>query len=183
MTRDEAYKILTKYITSQNLFRHALATEMVMRALAPKFEGDVETWGIVGLLHDADYELCKDHPENHGLLLFENEKNIPQDIMYAIKSHNYADTKVMPIGKMDWSITCCDELAALIVAAAKAHPDKKLASLTVEYVINRIRQKDFAKGAKRDALYLCQEKLGIPLEEFVTIALIAIQTISSQLDL
>lgn len=84
---------------------------------------------------------------------------------------------------MDWAIYCCDQLTGLIVAAALVHPDKKLASLNVEFILNRMKQKDFAKGATREQILLCEEKLGIPLNEFIDITLHAMQGISKDLEL
>lgn len=184
MTRETAYHILTKHLTNPNLLKHCLATEATMRALAPLFAGDVDEWGITGLLHDADYEKAKGHPEKHGLLLFELEPNaIPSRIEHAIEAHNYEFTKIKPESPMDWAIYCCDQLTGLIVAATLVHPDKKLASVTPEFVINRMKKKDFAKGANRQAIYLCEEKLGIPLEQFVEITLKAMQKIHKELGL
>ncbi len=184
MIRATAWEILNKYLTNPNLIKHCLATEVTMRALAPRFQGDVDEWGVTGLLHDADYEKAKGHPEKHGLLLFKLEPNsIPTVIEHAIESHNYEYTKVMPESPMDWGIYCCDQLTGLIVASALIHPDKKLASLTVEFILNRMKQKDFAKGANREAILMCQEKLGIPLEEFVKITLTAMQGIHEELSL
>ena len=183
MTREAAYTILTKYLKNPNLIKHCLAAEVTMRALAKKFGEDEELWGITGLLHDADYEMAKDTPEKHGLLLFEHEKNIPEDIAYAIKSHNYEYTKVNPETKMDWAITCCDQLTGLIVAAALVRPDKKLASLTTDSILKRMNEKSFAKGAHREPILLCEEKLGIPLKEFVSVTLKSMQEINSELGL
>lgn len=184
MTRETAYHILTKHLSNQNLLKHCLAAEATMRALAPKFSGDVNEWGITGLLHDADYEESKGNPEKHGMLLFELEPNsIPTYIEHAIKAHNYEFTKVAPESPMDWAIYCCDQLTGLIVAATLIHPDKKLASVTPEFVINRMKKKDFAKGANRESIYLCEEKLGIPLQEFVAITLTAMQEIHEELGL
>ncbi|SRR5260221_1665686 len=184
MTRQTAYQILTKHLTNPNLIKHSLAAEATMRALALRLGGGVEEWGITGLLHDADYDKSKGHPEKHGMLLFKLEPNsIPTNIEHAIQAHNYEFTNVIPKNTLDWAITCCDQLTGLIVAAALIHPDKKLASLTTEFVLNRMKQKDFAKGAKRDPIYLCTEKLKIPLEEFVTITLKAMQDIHEELGL
>lgn len=183
MTREEAYTILTKYLTNKNLIKHCLAAEVTMRALAKKFGEDEETWGITGLLHDADYEMAKDTPEKHGLLLFEHEKNIPNNIAHAIKSHNFEYTKVMPVNKMDWAITCCDQLTGLIVAAALVRPDKKLASVNTDSILKKMGDKAFARGAKREPILLCEEKLGIPLKEFIQITLTAMQKISDPLGL
>jgi len=192
MTREEAYKILIKYIKTPNLIKHCLATEVVMKALyrhfyqnTPEYSLDAEnTWGITGLLHDADYELCKGRPEIHGILLIDKEGDkIPTEIAYAIKAHNYERTLVLPKSLLDWSIACCDQLTGLIVAATLIHPDKKLAPVTVEYVMNRYKDKSFAKGAHRESVEKCEEKLGIPLPEFIQISLGAMQSIHADLGL
>lgn len=189
MTRNEAKGILDKYLTNKNLIKHSLAAEATMKAIYRHLypEGnalDEEKWGIVGLLHDADYEMAKGHPEQHGLLLFEKEPTaIPQDIAHAIKAHNYAYTHVAPLSKMDWAIACADQLTGLIVAAALVHPDKKLASITPEFVLSRMKEKSFAKGAMREPILLCNEKLGIPLESFVALVLTAMQGIHNELEL
>lgn len=189
MTRNDAYKILTTYLKNTNLIKHCLATETTMKALYNKLKSKLpdnqteSSWGIVGLLHDADYELAKGKPEVHGLLLFEKEKEIPEDIAHAIKSHNFENTKVIPKSLMDWAITCCDQLTGLIVAGSLVHPDKKLASLTPEFILKRMKEKSFAKGADRKPILMCEEKLGIPLKEFVAINLKAMQSISKDLGL
>lgn len=182
MTRKLAEEILHKYLTNPNLIKHCLAAEAAMRALARYFGEDEEKWGITGLLHDADYEMSKGFPEKHGKLLFEKEPNtIPSDIEYAIKSHNYENTNVMPKSKMDWAITCCDQLTGLIIACTLVTPEKKLPLLTNEFVMKKMRSSGFAKGADRKQIYLCEEKLGIPLIEFVTIILVAMQGIHEEL--
>jgi len=138
MNREKAYQILTAYLKNKNLIKHCLAAEAVMKALYSRLKlrnpnessfakATADTWGITGLLHDADYELAKGKPEVHGLLLFEKEPNkIPEDIAHAIISRNFENTKVMPESLMDWAITCCDQLTGLIVACALVYPDKKL---------------------------------------------------------
>ncbi|HXS14819.1 MAG TPA: HD domain-containing protein [Candidatus Saccharimonadales bacterium] len=184
MTRQSAWEILSKYLTNPTLIKHCLATEATMRALATRFDDDVDVWGITGLLHDADYEKSKGHPEEHGVLLFKFEPNaIPTVIEHAIEAHNYTYTNIMPESKMDWAITCCDQLTGIIYAAALTQKDKKLSSLTVDFVTEKLRQKDFALGANRDAIYLCEEKLGIPLGEFVGITLTAMQGVHEELGL
>lgn len=191
LTRDDAYQILTNYVKSPNLLKHSLATEATMKALYRRlYQGSSynpaveETWGITGLLHDADYELCKGRPEMHGILIIEKEgRKIPEDIAYAIKAHNYERTLVLPKSLLDWSIACCDQLTGLIIAAALIHPDKKLSSLTTDFILNKYKEKSFAKGADRRSIEKCQEKLNIPLPEFVDITLKAMQEISDQLGL
>lgn len=189
MTRDEAYQILTKYLKNPNLLKHSLATEAAMKALytylhKDDFSEEEQTkWGITGLMHDADYELMpKDHPEQHGMLLFEKESHIPDDIAHAIKAHNFENTKVTPETQMAWAITSCDQLTGLIVACALVRPEKTLASVTVESVIKKFNTPAFAKGAQRHMIQHC-EKLGIPLPEFVTIVLKAMQEIHKEMGL
>jgi len=141
-------------------------------------------WGTVGLLHDADYELTKDNVEKHGIVLEEKEGDkIPKDVMRAIQSHNGDRNGVHPENLMEWAIYCCDELTGLIVAGALIHPDKKLDSLSVEFIQNRMGEKSFARGADREMIKKCEEKLGIPLSEFIDINLKAMQTISKELGL
>lgn len=184
MTRDEAYKILTDLVKNQNLVKHHLATETVMRALAKHFGEDEEKWGLTGLLHDADYELTKDKPERHTIELEERiGSELQSDVMRAIKSHNREYTKVEPQTKMEWGIYTCDELTGLIVAAALIHPDKKLNLIDVDFILRRFDEPAFARGANRAQIILCDEKLGIPLREFVGIALKAMQGVDKDLGL
>ncbi len=189
MTRDEAYKILKSLIKNQNLIKHHLACEAVMKVLYRKFTPqasqnlkDEEKWGIVGLLHDADYELSRNHPEKHTLILEEKiGSNLPADVMYAIKSHNFANNKVLPKSAMDWSIYCADELTGLIIAATLVNPDKKLASVTTDFVINRFNEPSFARGANRDQILACEDKLKIPIRDFIELSLKAMRLISNEL--
>jgi len=189
MTRDEAYQILTDLVKNKNLIKHHLACEAAMKSLykriSPKPTIEEEAnWGLVGLLHDADYELCRDHPEKHTLILEEKigEKIDPR-LMYAIKSHNFAYNGFEPKSYMDWGIYCCDELTGLIIAAALVHPDKKLGPLTVDFIVNRFNSASFAKGANREQIKTCEKELGIPLKEFIEIVLRAMQGISGSLGL
>lgn len=189
MNREKAYEILRTLIKNENLIKHHLACEASMRALYKRLnkdqtKQDEEKWGIVGLLHDADYELTKGHPEKHTLVLEEKiGTKLPPDVMYAIKSHNWTSNGVEPKSKMDWSIYCCDELTGLIIAAALIHPDKKLMSLNRDFILNRFNEQSFAKGANRDQIIVCERELNIPLNEFIDIILSAMQGISSSLGL
>ena len=191
MNREEAYKTLTKFIKNKNLIKHHLACEAVMKVLYKKFTPsanqnpqDEEKWGIVGLLHDADYELTRNHPEKHSLVLEEKigSKLLPE-VMYAIKAHNFANNKILPKSAMDWSLYCADELTGLIIAATLVNPDKKLSSVTTDFVINRFNEPSFAKGANRDQILACEEKLGIPIRDFIDLSLKAMQLISTELGL
>lgn len=191
MNREEAYKTLTKLIKNQNLIKHHLACEAVMKVLYRKFTPlanqnpqDEEKWGTVGLLHDADYELTRNHPEKHTLILEEKiGSKLAPEVMYAIMSHNFANNKVLPKSAMDWSIYCADELTGLIIAATLVNPDRKLASVTTDFVINRFNESSFARGANRDQILACEDKLKMPIRDFIELSLKAMQLISNELGL
>lgn len=193
MTRNEAHILLTKYLTNKNLIKHSLAAEANMKALYRKLtpasdqtQEDEEKWGITGLLHDVDYEVCQKNGDvlQHGTLSFVPEKDtIPADILHGIQAHAFEYSKIMPESKMDWAITTCDQLTGLVTACALVRPDKKLASLTSESVLKKFNQKAFAAGADRQMIGLCEEKLGIPLPEFIAITLTAMQKIHNELGL
>lgn len=187
MTREEALKILHQNMENQNLRRHCYAVEAVMRALARKLGGDEEKWGLVGLLHDGDYEKTKETPEKHTILMHQWLKEAgvtDKEILQAILSHNYVHTnKNKPATKMEWALYCCDELTGFIVATALVKPDKKLDSVRVKSVLKKFPQKSFAAAVDRNQIKMCEEKLNIPLEKFVKIALEAMQTISEDLGL
>jgi hypothetical protein len=193
MSRDEAYQLLTKYLTNKNLIKHSLAAEAAMKGiyhhLTPKDQQtpeDEEKWGITGLLHDVDYEVSQKNGdvEQHGTLTFVPEKDtIPADILHGIQAHAFEYSKVMPESPMDWAITACDQLTGLITACTLVRPDKKLASVTVESVQKKFGQKAFAAGASRDAILFCESKLEIPLKDFIEITLQAMQAISDDLGL
>lgn len=187
MNSEEAFRILNQHLKNKNLIKHSLAAQAAMKSLCkylnPKStEEEIEKWGITGLLHDGDYEETANTPEKHGVLITE-QVELPKEIAHAINSHNFQNTKVEPVSPMDWSITCCDQLTGLIVAATLISPTKKLADVTSEFVLKRFGEKAFARGADRNVIKMCEEKLGIPLNEFIDITLSAMQTISGELGL
>lgn len=191
MTREKAYEILKEFIKSPNLIKHHLAAEATMRGLAKYFGAkgsniNVEDWGLVGLLHDADYEETKDTPEKHTAVLEEKLKNdLRPEILNAIKAHAYGYNKngVEPKSYMDWAIYTCDELTGFIIACALVRPDKKLASVDKEIVLKKLKEPGFARAVDRNQIRMCEEKLGIPLEQFIKIALESMQKISDELGL
>lgn len=186
MNREQAFTLLTKYLTNQNLIKHCLACEAAMRALAPRFNGDPEEWGITGLLHDVDYQVAQEEGklDQHGTLIFEKEPGvIPEKIAHGIKAHAWQFTHIMPESPMDWGIACVDQLTGLITAAALVRPEKQLTPLTKETILKRFGEKAFAKGARRESIQDCEENLGIPLDEFIDIVLKAMQGIHEELGL
>jgi len=193
MDRARAFQILTANIKNPNLIKHHLAAEAVMKALYKRLtdqssyaKATEDKWGIVGLLHDADYEETKDMPEKHTAILEEKiGKELEPEVLYAIKSHayNYNPNGVEPKSAMDWSMYCCDELTGFIIATALVKPDKKLSSVDVDSVLKKMKDPSFARAVDRNQIKSCEEKLKIPLNEFVEIALKSMQSISNDLGL
>ncbi len=186
ITREQAWKLLTEKMQNQNLRRHSLSVEVVMRALAKHFQADAEKWGIVGLLHDGDYELTKDDPVNHAKLMANWVRELGEtdsELLAGIESHGWFHQGKLPQTRMQWALFCCDELTGLIVACALVLPSKHLSDLSVPSVLKKFPQKSFAAGVKREDIQMCEEKLGIKLEEFVKISLSAMQSIASEIGL
>jgi uncharacterized protein len=192
MNREEAYNLLTIYLTNKNLIKHSLACEAGMKAIYKKLhthDYDEQTendWGITGLLHDVDYEIAQNENllDKHGLLIFEREPTVfPDHIAHGIKAHNFENTRVLPENDLDWAIACVDQLTGLITAVALVRPEKSLSSVTTESVLKKFPNPSFAKGANREAIARCEKKLGIPLDEFITITITAMQSIHDELGL
>lgn len=181
MTRQEAYDITKPRFKNKNLFKHVLAVEAVMRELADFLGKDVEKWGLVGLLHDLDYEETVNDPDRHTLVTEEllRQYNLDDDIIYAIKCHN---NKAPIKSTMDRALYAADPVTGLVVAATLMHPDKKLGSVDAEFVLRRFREKSFARGANREQIASCSE-LGLSLEQFTEISVRAMQKIHKELGL
>ncbi len=184
MNREESYKLLKENLFNNNLLKHCLAVEAIMRGLAEKLGGSPEIWGIAGLLHDIDYEQTKDDALKHSLIGAEMLKNLgfSDEIVEAVKTHNEAHS-IAPEGLMAKSLFVCDPMSGLIVAATLVLPSKNIKELTVENVLNRFKEKAFARGANREIIKQCEPLLGLPLEEFAKISLEAMKGISKQLEL
>jgi len=162
-----------------------LATEAIMRSLAKHFGEDEEVWGLAGLLHDLDMEIVdyRKNPEKQGIVGAEilEKMGVNKVITEAIKAHNEATGKIRET-RIEKAIFCTDPLTGLIVAATLVLPSKKLADLTIENVLNRFKEKSFAKGANREIIRSSAE-IGLSLEDFVKIGLEAMQKISQALGL
>ncbi len=175
MDRQQAYELARSKFSNQNLFKHVLAVEAVMRGLAAHFGEDQERWGLAGLLHDLDYEQTMNDPDRHTLVTEEilRPYHLHPEIIEAIKCHNDKAPRTKLIGK---AIYAADPVTGLIVAAALMHPEKKLKSIDVEFVLRRFKEKRFAAGANRDQIKTCED-MGLSLEQFLGIALAAMQGI------
>lgn len=184
MTRDEALELLKQNIQNQNLIKHSLAVEAVMRALARHFGEDEEKWGLAGLLHDIDYEKTKENPKEHSLFSAKILKDlgVSEEICQAVKVHNEAHG-ILPKSLMEKSLFVVDPLTGLIVAAVLVLPSKKIIDLTVENILNRFKEKSFARGANREIIKCAEKFLNLKLEDFVKLGLEAMQKINKELGL
>ncbi len=186
MNKAQALELLNTHIQNQNLRRHCLAVGTVMRALAKRLGGDEDLWEVLGIIHDSDWEEAKDSPDKHTLITLQRLKKIGETgpLIHAMQSHNTHHTHLAELeGNIEWSLECCDELTGFIVAIALVRPDKKLSTVTVESVLKKFPNKEFAKAVNREQISQCEEKLGIPLSEFIEIALSSMQQISTDLGL
>lgn len=183
MNRDEALKLLKEKIKNQNLIKHSLAVEACMKALAEYFNEDKQKWALTGLLHDIDYEETKDNPKEHSILGAQMLKDLglDEEIVEAVKTHNEIHG-LLPKTKMAKALFSVDPLTGLIVAATLVLPDKKLSSLTTQNILNRFKEKSFARGANREIIKKCED-IGFSLEKFIEICLLAMKEISEELGL
>ena len=183
LDRDDALASVIANVENQNLVKHMLATEAIMRALARRLGGDEEEWGLTGLLHDIDVELTEDDPSFHSKLGADlaRELGASDAMARAILCHNEAHG-VLQESLLDKALYCADPLTGLIIAAALVRPDKKLAGLTPQSVVKRFGEKRFAAGADREQIALCTE-LGLDVEEFIALGLEVMQGIADDLGL
>jgi len=181
--REKSLKLIEKYIQNERLKKHLLATEAFMRGLARRFGEDEEIWGIAGLVHDIDWDLTRETPERHSLLGAEilTQEGYPPEIVSAVKIHNYIHG-LEPKTLLEKALYL-EALTGFIVAVALVMPNKKLAEVTVERVLQKLKEPSFSKNVKREIIYRAEELLGIPLEEVIEICLKSMQSISDQLGL
>jgi putative nucleotidyltransferase with HDIG domain len=183
MNRQEAIESIRASVENENLIKHMLATEAIMRALARRMGGDEEEWGLAGLLHDIDVELTEGDMSSHSKLGADLARDMgaSEAIANAILCHNETHG-IPPETPMEKALFCSDPLTGLITAAVLVRPDKKIESLEVKSVRKRYKEKSFAAGASREQIARCAD-IGLELEEFMTIGLDAMKGIAPQLGL
>lgn len=183
MDFEEAKELMKSKISDEKLRKHCIAVAAIMRAIAREIGENEEKFAIAGVLHDLDFELTRETPEKHGLLAIEMlGDEIDEEIKHAIAAHNFERTRVMPSSKLDYALIASDAISGLIIAAALVMPDKKLASVRVETIAKKFKQRDFARRCNREHMLYC-EKLGISRERFFKLALKALQAIAGELGL
>ncbi len=183
MNRTEALIAVRQNITNENLVKHMLATEAIMRALARRFGENEEEWGLAGLLHDIDLGIIGDDMSVHGKRGAEMTRQLGASyaICHAIICHNGAHGEPFQT-LMDKALFCADPLTGLITAAALVRPEKKLAFVEAKSVRKRFKEKSFAAGANREQIAKCSE-IGMELDDFIALGLAAMQGVADSLGL
>ncbi|HSX24876.1 MAG TPA: HDIG domain-containing protein [Candidatus Andersenbacteria bacterium] len=182
-TRSDAWNLLTTHTKNQNLIKHGLAVEAAMRFYARKLQGDEEVWGMVGLLHDFDYEkypTLEEHPYK-GQEILEAE-GFSEEIRTGIMAHA-PHTGTTRETMMHKAIFAVDELSGFIVAVTLIRPSKKIADVDAQSILKKMKQKGFARGVSREDIIQGAEELEITLEEHVQNVLTALQGIAGELRL
>lgn len=166
-TREEAWKLLAEYVPSDNLLRHALAVEAVMRYMARKRGEDEERWGLIGLVHDIDYER---HPEEHCGKAPEilRQHGWPEEDIRAVVSHGWGIcSDVEPLSTLEKTLYTIDELTGLVAAAALVRPSRSILDLPVKSVLKKWKDKAFAAGADRSVIEKGAAMLGVELGDLI----------------
>jgi len=171
-------------LVEDNLRKHSLATEAIMRVLAKRLGHDPDVWGIAGLLHDIDFPETREIPERHALVTADilKEKGVSSEIIEAIKAHNAEALGIPREGAIAIALTAAETITGLVIATTLVYPDKKIASVKPKSITKRMKQKEFARAVNRDHIRLCEE-IGLPLDEFAALSLEAMGSISGELGL
>ena len=184
MNRADAVALMAEYTTDVSLIRHMLAVEVAMRAYARKLGQDEEVWGIVGLLHDFDYQRWPDPPD-HPLRGSEilRQRGYPEEVIYAILSHaDYLSDRYPRVRPVEKALYACDELAGLITATARLRPNG-IGDLTASSVRKKMKSKGFARGVNRDDVIRGAADFGVDLDEHIQFEIDAMKTIAAELGL
>ncbi len=181
--RAAAWRILTEFTKSDSLLKHALAVEAAMRAYAMRYEGDPETWGVAGMLHDFDYEVhptSPRHPVKGAEIL--RMRGVPEPVIYAILSH--ADYSGCPrVSLMDRALYACDELSGFVTACALVRPGRAIAGLEVSSVKKKLKDKGFARTVNREDVYRGAAELGVELDSHIDLVIKAMESVAARIGL
>lgn len=182
-SREKAFELLKEFNKNESLIRHALTVEAVMRHFAGLLGEDKEKWGIIGLIHDLDYEM---YPDEHCLKVKEilEERNWPEDYIYAVMSHGWKlCCDVEPTEKMEKVLYTVDELTGLIAACALMRPSKSVLDMEVKSVKKKWKQKSFAAGVNRDVIEEGAAMLGMELDKVIEETIKGMQTVAEEIGL
>lgn len=183
LSRESALALMHEFTASESLRRHMLAVEAAVRAYARRFGEDELKWGVVGLLHDFDYERWPNPPEHplRGAAILA-ERGYPADVIYAIKSHADYLPDCPRVSRLDKTLYACDELVGFITACAWVRPER-LAGMQASSVKKKLKAKGFAASVNRDDIARGAADLGVDLDEHIQFVIAALQPIAADLGL
>ena len=183
MNREDALKAVRDSVKNENLIKHMLATEAIMRSLAKRFSENEDDWRLAGLLHDIDIEVTEGDMNIHSKRSAEMAKQlgVSDAVAHAILCHNEAHGTPFET-MMDKALFCADPLTGLITAGALVRPDKKLAGLEAKSIRKRFKEKSFAAGANREQIAKCSD-IGMELDDFIALGLEAMKGVADSLGL
>jgi len=176
ITREDALALLQEFGPEPHMMQHALASEAVMGALARHFGEDEQLWGLTGLLHDVDYPMTKDRPDQHGLKAAEIlAGKLPEQAVTAIMVHNSEYTGFEPVTRMDFALRAAEAITGLVTAAALMRPTG-MEGMEVKSLKKKMKDKAFAAAVNRDRIREC-ERADMPLDEFLGLAIVAMTSL------
>jgi putative nucleotidyltransferase with HDIG domain len=181
--RGIAYELLQEFNKNESLVKHALTVEAVMRHFAELFGEDTEKWGVIGLIHDLDYEM---YPEQHCIKTKEilEERNWPEDYIHAVISHGWKIcVDVEPVEKMEKVLYTIDELTGLIAATALMRPSKSILDMEVKSVKKKWKQKSFAAGVNREVIEEGAQMLGMEMNNIIEETIKGMQKVAEEIGL
>ena len=184
LTRQEAISLLEKHIKNQNMIKHCLASEAVMRALARRLGEDMDKWGLAGLLHDIDVEMVDGDMTRHTIEAEKilRDRGLNEEIICAIRLHNEKAHNEKRSEPFHYALAAGETITGLIIATTLVYPDKKIMSVKPKSIKKRMKEKSFAASVDRGTIMEC-EKLGMDIDEFSQVCLAAMQEIADELGL
>ena len=182
-SRDAALALLRRYNSNPSLINHARSVEAAMRFMARKTGADEDRWGLVGLIHDLDYEQFPDRHCHKTAELLQRE-SWPEEIVRAVLSHGWQIcTEVEPETDLERTLYAVDELAGLVTACALVRPSKSVSDLSVKSVKKKWKQKSFAAGADREVILRGTEMMGVGLDDLIGDVIAALQEVADEIGL
>jgi len=182
-TREQAFDLFKKYNQSESLLKHALSVEGVMRYMALKYGENEEMWGIIGLIHDLDYEM---YPDQHCIMTEKilKENNWPEEYIRAVLSHGWGlATDVEPITRLEKTIYAIDELTGLVATSALVRPSKSVLDMEARSVKKKWNDRKFAAGVNRSVIEKGAEMLGESLDDLITDCIMGMRKVAGEIGL
>jgi putative nucleotidyltransferase with HDIG domain len=182
-TRDTAFDLFKKYNKTESLLKHALSVEGVMRYMAKKYGEDEDKWGIIGLIHDLDYEM---YPDQHCIMTEKilKENSWPEEYIRAVMSHGWGlATDVKPVTLLEKTIYAIDELTGLVATSALVRPSRSVLDMEARSVKKKWNDKKFAAGVDRSVIEKGAEMLGVSLDDLIADCIMGMRTVAKEIGL